>query len=90
MRKLFKFSWDCYRMGVVEGVFIATQREIDDAIGKEVYFGGILGKHSEVYGTLEEGQVKEITSSQEVVKVVEEFGLSSGYNPLCYIEEKEE
>lgn len=29
---------------------------VESVIGNEVYFGEILGKHSEVYGTLEEGR----------------------------------
>ena len=35
-------------------VFICTKQQIEDALGKEVYFGEILGKHSEVYGLLDE------------------------------------
>ncbi len=58
--KLYSFEWDCGRMGFVEGLFVATEEEIKDAIDKEVYFGEILGKHSEVYGTLEQGDLKAI------------------------------
>jgi hypothetical protein len=36
------------------------------AFGKEVYFGEILGKHSEVSGTLEEGEIKKLDLDSEV------------------------
>jgi hypothetical protein len=49
---LVKFYWDCGRNGDVEGLFITTKKELKYAIGKQIYFGEILGKHSEVYGIL--------------------------------------
>ena len=54
---LWKFHWDCGRAGDVEGLFIATEEEVENLIGSEVYFGEILGKHSEVYGTVEKGHL---------------------------------
>lgn len=47
---LWKFEWNLGRSGSVSGLFSATQAEVDTVIGREVYFGSILGKHSEVYG----------------------------------------
>ena len=55
MKKLYKFYWDCGRQGDIESIFIATEKDIKANIGEEVYFGEILGKHSEIYGILEEG-----------------------------------
>ena len=83
---LWKFYWDCGRQGSVEGLFVATDEEINVALGKEVYFGEILGKHSEVYGTLEEGDLKKLDIESEAVeKIVRELGDTwSGYNPLDY------
>ena len=88
MKKLFSFYWDCGRHGDVEGLFIATQKEVDDAIGKGVYFGEILGKHSEIYGTLDEQDIKMVSEDTEKVIWIEGL-LSSdvcGYNPLTYLE----
>lgn len=83
---LWSFSWDCGRQGYVEGVFKATKEEVENAIGKEVYFGEILGKHSEVYGILEDGECELISDDPlYVVNAVE-----SGYNPLEYIDDDEE
>ena len=80
---LWSFYWDCGRQGEVEGLFKATREEVENAIGKEVYFGEILGKHSEVYGTLEEGEIELVSDNPiEVMNTTE-----SGYNPLEYLEE---
>jgi hypothetical protein len=88
MKKLYKFYWDCGRQGDVEGMFIAEENEVQNAIGKEVYFGEILGKHSEVYGTIEEGDIAEIQVSETTIKEIEQIigSTISGYNPLNYIQ----
>lgn len=88
MKKLYKFYWDCGRQGDVEGVFIATEREVKNAIGCDVYFGEILGKHSDVHGTIEENEIKELKVSPTTVEELEKvIGKTiSGYNPLSYIE----
>lgn len=81
---LWSFYWDCGRQGEVEGLFKATKEEVENAIGKEVYFGEILGKHSEVFGTIEEGEIELVSdNSIEVMNATE-----SGYNPLEYLKEE--
>jgi hypothetical protein len=86
---LWKFYWSCGRMGSLEGLFVATKEEIDRIIGKKVYFGEVLGKHSEIYGTLDENDIKRIDlDSETVVKVTNLLGDTwSGYNLLEYIDE---
>ncbi len=80
-QNLYSLYWDYGRSGSVEGLFKATQDEVDRAIGCEVYFGEILGKHSEVYGDLKAGQITlESDNPLVVINAVE-----SGYNPLEYI-----
>lgn len=86
-KKLYKFSWDCGRMGEVDGLFVAESEDLDKAIGKTIYFGEILGKHSEVYGDLEEGDCEVITDDPQVIKIFEDHNISSGYNPLDYLQE---
>lgn len=87
MKKLYKFKWDCGRDGSVEGVFIAEEQEVKDAIGMPVDFGEILGKHSDVYGTIDDGEITEVKVSEITVKEMEEALGSTicGYNPLHYI-----
>ena len=97
MNIIAKFYWDCGRMGEVDGIFVTTKEAIDAAIGQEIYFGEILGKHSEVSGTLNEGDIEILSEDQDfIAKFVEILGggTISGYNPLEYLpdhyEEEEE
>lgn len=88
---LWKFRWDCGRQGNVDGLFIATEDEIKNSFGKEVYFGEILGKHSEIYGTLDACDLEKVNVEPEVIeKLIPYLGYNwSGYNPLNYIEREE-
>ncbi len=89
---LARFFWDCGRMGHVEGLFVTTRETLTAAYGKRVYFGEILGKHSEVDGTLDEGDITIVTDDQAFIgKLVEYIGSSvSGYNPLSYMQGEDE
>jgi hypothetical protein len=89
-RLLVRFEWDCGRMGTVEGLFVATQEELDKAYGKHVYFGEILGKHSDIDGTLTVEDITVVSEEQWfIAKLVALLGSTiSGYNPLSYIEEE--
>ncbi len=84
MKKLYQFYWDCGRAGSVEGLFIAEEDFVNKHIGNSVYFGEILGKHSEVEGTMDEDDLKIIDIPNNVVELLEEkLGKTiSGYNPL--------
>lgn len=87
-----EFHWDCGRQGDVTGTFICDKGELDNAFGSSVDFGEILGKHSEVYGTLDEVDITIKSDNQQFISLFEEImgeGWSSGYNPLHYIEEGE-
>lgn len=92
MYKLYSFYWDCGRQGNLEGLFIADSDVVEESIGKEVYFGEVLGKHSEVYGEIEECDLTVISEDQEKVEWLESIlGTSvSGFNPLTYIMEEDE
>lgn len=84
---LWKFFWDCGRSGELGGLFVATEDEIEEAIGSEVYFGEVLGKHSEVYGELEEGDIRKLDVSPLAVEEVSVIlgDTWSGFNPLHYV-----
>lgn len=45
---LVKFSEDFGRHGELEGLFVCDQEDYDFALGKTVYLGDCLGKHSNV------------------------------------------
>lgn len=90
---LVNFHWDCGRNGDVNGLFVTTTEELETVYGKPVYFGEILGKHSEVYGKLDREDITVKSDDQTFIeKLVEIIGSEtiSGYNPLHYIEESEE
>lgn len=91
MKKLYQFHWDCGRMGFIDGLFIEESEKVEQLIssGFEVYFGEVLGKHSEIYGIIEESDIKEVTSDKKVIEVFEKNEISSGYNPFNYIDEDE-
>ena len=49
-----------------------------------VYFGEVLGKCSEIYGNIDNEDVKLISDSPEAVDVITRFNLEVGYNPFNY------
>lgn len=90
MKNLYRFYWDCGRMGELHGLFVATQEEVRDRIGSEVYFGEVLGKHSEIYGQLRERDIQLVTSDQNFIEKFQLLGLEIGFNPIEYLLEEEE
>lgn len=88
MKALYKFYENFGRMGHLEGIFVAEESAVKDAIGKSVSFGEVLGKHSEIDCDLTEKNITFLTNSEAAVAAVENFGLSSGYNPLRYLEDQ--
>lgn len=81
MKKLWKFKWDCC-YAFVGGLFVATDEEVQNLIGKEIYFGEYEGKHSELSGIIEEGEITLVSDNPVVVEAVGDFGL----NPLEFLE----
>lgn len=90
MKKLYKFQWDCGRQGSVEALFVEEEETVRAAVGKTIEFGEVLGKHSDVHGTLEEADLEMVTDDQDfllkLVQVIGKFTVS-GHNPLSYMEE---
>lgn len=84
---LWKFHWNCGRSGSLDGLFVATEQEVEDMIGCEAYFGEVLGKHSEVYGQIEQNDIRKLdVSSDSVEEVSKVLGNTwSGFNPMNYV-----
>lgn len=89
-KAIYKFHADCGRMGDLEGVFVADKSEIENIMGETVYFGEVLGKHSEVYFDIQEKHLTLVTEDEKMISLFEEFDLSAGHNPLDYYEESED
>ena len=84
--KLYKFDLNCGRAGSLRGLFVADEEtEIKPAIGLEICFGEVLGKHSEVIFDLEEGHLTALTDDADFIAKFEAYECASGYNPLAYI-----
>jgi len=86
MKAIYKMTIDCGRMGNLYGQFIATKEAITELIGNEIYFGEVLGKHSDVNVHLKKEHFKMVTDDQKVVAMFEKYDFSSGYNPFDYID----
>lgn len=82
MKKLWKFEWDS-DYAFIGGLFIATDDEIENLIGKEIYLGEYEGKHSEVYGTIDKEDITFVSDNPVVIDSIGEFGI----NPLGFLEE---
>lgn len=98
---LYEFTLDCGRQGYIESVFIATEEDVKSIIGKRVYFGEVLGKHSEIECTLKKEDFRKIegVSQNTLVELEDIFPqacdyndvtIISGHNPFEYLEEEYE
>lgn len=92
MKAVYKLHYDCGRMGELTGLFIAEKEDVEKLIesGEEVYFGEVLGKHSEICGPIEECDLTLISTEENVIKLIEEHGLENGFNPFDYIDNDED
>lgn len=88
MKAIYKMDIDFGRMGNLEGVFVADTEELQKLIdsGNDVYFGEVLGKHSEVFCEMEKEFFELVTTDEEFIKLFEKYNLSTGYNPFDYID----
>ncbi len=90
MKGIYSFHWDCGRMGEVNGLFVADSADVEKAIGREVYLGEVLGKHSEIYGVLDTNAVVLKSDNPAHVEMFESLDLTTGHNPLAYLEDQDD
>lgn len=96
---LYSFYANFGRQGDLEGLFICKVAKINKIIGKDVYFGEVLGKHSDVTLRIDKMHIHLITNDQNYIKKTIEIFMSidqqksddgtytlSGYNPIEYFE----
>ena len=92
-------------MGTLEGLFIAPEEEVTNMMGKYVYFGEVLGKHSEVADDMTPEAIELIPASEsQIAWLIEVFESKPdpyldvpsksltimGHNPLHYLSPEEE
>jgi hypothetical protein len=74
---------------IVDGTFVAKENDVAELIGKQVYFGEILGKHSEIYGTVDAEDIEMISDDPVFVEQFAKIVGNVGYNPLEYLSEED-
>lgn len=89
MKAIFKFELSCGRMGYLSGVFIADTAEVAGVIGKTIYFGEVLGKHSDISADIDD-EITLLSQDPTDVETVERLGLECGINPLNYYEPEDD
>jgi len=93
MKKLYRFLADWGRNGILDSLFIAEEEHVKSVIGKRVYFGEVLGKHSEVQGILTDRDFSVVSEDQNLIVellVIFQKPTLCGYNPLHYISGQDE
>lgn len=95
---LYKFRWDVPRLGEIESLFIADSEQVEAVMGMTVYFGEVLGKHSDIQGTLDPEDLTIITQEPGVIADLvrlfsgDRYGRSGslcGLNPLHTLQDDE-
>ena len=69
MELIVKYEEDFYRMGSLDGIFITDSKIFHELKrSQEIYVGEALGKHSEIFATLDDETLKVISGDQEFIK----------------------
>jgi len=86
MKGIYRLSVDCGRQGGLDGIFVEDSEDIQALIDSHIkaYFGEVLGKHSEIYGSIEPTEIALVSTDETAIKIIEELGLENGYNPFDY------
>lgn len=84
---IYKFFVD-FNFGILEGIFVETSDNVKSIFGKKVHFGEVLGKHSDIFGTIDIGDVNLVTEDENAVKLFELYQMETGYNPFYYLNEE--
>lgn len=67
MLRLYKFYKNFGRMGSLEGLFVASEKDIKNLLGKGLDFGEALGKHSEICFSFDRSQIKVVSDDQDFI-----------------------
>ena len=93
-KSIYSFFVEWGRMGELEGVFLEEPKVVAHMLmeGPSLYFGEVLGKHSEVVVDLESSHISLLSDDQNAVNVLADiFGDTiSGFNPVKYWEDQKD
>lgn len=82
MSAIYRMKIDYGRAGTLFGLFVSTPEKVQEALSHTLYFGELLGKHSDIYGKLNEEEVQMITDDPVAVAIFLQYDLETGYNPV--------
>lgn len=85
MKKIYRFYADQW-YGALSGIFVSTDDEINSIIGKSIYFGEIMGKHSEVIEEIDKSHFTLVTDDPVAVEIFEKYNMETGTNPFDYLD----
>lgn len=81
MKGVYRFKFDAGRNGTLFGLFVADDAEVKALMGRRLYFGEVLGKHSDIQGPLEESDIELVTLDQDFVERFHQYGCATGFSP---------
>lgn len=86
-RALYRWTVDCGRMGVITGLFTASDEDVQKMCETSIYLDEPLGEHSEWSGKPKAEQFERLTDDADFVKKFEAYGCASGYDPRDHVTE---
>jgi len=92
MKAIYKIEIDYGRSGSLYGIFVADTERVKKVVEEKtsVYFGEVLGKHSEVEVTFNDpADFILVSDDPAVVEVFEKHEMATGYDPFDYIDDGE-
>ena len=92
MKGLYKTHIDCGRMGTLHGLFVAEVEAVNKLIEskREIVFGEVLGRYSNIYGTIEPTHVTLLTTDEAFIAQAEALDIETGINPFNYIDDEDD
>lgn len=89
--KVYAYHQDFGRIGSLSGLFTADEEDVETAMGQEVYLDEVLGKHSEVEGSIDDSTVVLASEDPTVITFVSDaLGGGIGVNIIQCWKDKEE
>jgi len=91
--RLIRYHADFGRSGALSGIFVLSIEEWElwnKLVNSkdDVYFGEVLGKHSEIEAPVEADDYSVVSEDQEFCRKFLALKLNTGINPLNYYDEE--